>query len=207
MRFRVGAVPVDPRFQPDEEAWRKLKEPSFGVLILLALPVAALLVAGMLVGWAAVARASGADEGIRFSINPATMLVSLGALVALVVIHELAHVLALPRLGLTSRTVVGFWPSKLTPYVSYEGELARNRAIAAGLSPFVFLSLFPLLAGVLFAWIPAWLVALSTINALASSADLIGAALLAFQLPRRAVVRSKGLQTWWRDGMPDATRS
>ncbi len=198
MRFRVGPVPDNPGFQPDQHSWRKVKEPSFGVLMLLALPVAALMVAGMLAAWAAVARAAGTDEPVQFSITPATLLYSLAALAALVVVHELAHMLALPRFGSTSATVAGFWPSKLTPYVSYEGELARNRYIAAGLTPFVLLSLVPLLVGALFAWTPAWLVALSTVNAFASSGDLINAALLAFQVPRRAVVRSKGLETWWR---------
>lgn len=198
MRFHLGPVPEDPGFHPDYNEWRKLKEPSFGVLMLLAIPVAGLMVVGMLAAWSAVARAAGTDEPVQFVITPATLLYSLAALVALVVVHELVHMLALPRFGLTSATVAGFWPSKLTPYVSYEGELTRNRYIAAGLTPFVMLSLAPLLGGVLLGWTPAWLVALSTVNALASSGDLINAGLLALQVPRRGVVRSKGLETWWR---------
>lgn len=198
MRFNLGPVPEDPDFHPDGHEWRNLKEPSFGVLMLLVLPVAGLLVAGMLSAWATVARAADADEAVQFVMTPATLLYSLAALVVLVVVHELAHMLVLPRFGSTPATVVGFWPSKFTPYVSFEGELARNRYMIVGLTPFVLLSLVPLLAGALLGWAPTWLVALSTVNAFASSGDLINAGLLAAQVPRDGVVRSKGLATWWR---------
>lgn len=200
MRFHVGPVPDDPDFRPDGPDWRKIREPSFGVLMLLALPTSVLLAAGMLAAWAAVAGVS--SESSQVVIGLGTMVFLVAAIVALVAVHELTHAFALPKCGLTSATVAGFWPQKLTPYVSHEGELSRGRYIAVGLSPFVLLSLVPLFVGALFAWAPTWLVALSTLNAFAASGDLIGGALLAYQTPRGAVVRSKGLETWWRASDP-----
>jgi hypothetical protein len=149
--------------------------------------------------WVLLARVHGLDDPVQITLTPRTMLRSVAAPAALVVAHELVHVAALPGCGLTSATTVGFWPRKLTPYVSYEGELSRNRAIVVGLMPLLWLSAVPMLVALLFAWMPLWLVVLSTLNAFFSSGDLIGAVLLVTQTTRSAVVRKKGLETWWRE--------
>lgn len=198
MRFRIGPVPDDPGFDPAEGEWRKLTEPTFGVLMLRAISISVTVTAAVLSAWTALARVHGVEDAGQFVITPTTLLVGAFALAALAAVHELAHAAALPGLGLSSATVVGFWPGKLTPYVSYEGELPRNRYVSTGLTPFVLLSVLPLLIGLVFAWMPPWLVMLSTLNAFVSSGDLIGVGLLLWQTPREAVVRSKGLQTWWR---------
>lgn len=198
MRFRIGPVPDDMSFSPAEGEWRKLAEPTFGVLMLLAIPVSVSVTAAVLFAWTALARVHGVEDAGQFVITPTTLLVGVFALAALATVHELAHAAALPGFGLSSATVVGFWPQKLTPYVSYEGELARNRYAFAGLAPFLLLSGLPLLAGLMLGLMPPWLVMLSTLNAFVSSGDLIGVGLLLWQTPRDAVVRSKGLQTWWR---------
>jgi hypothetical protein len=198
MRFRIGPVPDDMSFSPAKGEWRKLAEPTFGVLMLLAIPVSLTVTAAVLSAWTALARIHGVEDAGQFVITPTTLLVGVLALAALATVHELAHAAALPGFGLSSATVVGFWPGKLTPYVSYEGELARNRYVLTGLTPFLLLSVLPLLIGLAFAWMPLWLVMLSSLNAFVSSGDLIGVGLLLWQAPREAVVRSKGLQTWWR---------
>jgi hypothetical protein len=108
------------------------------------------------------------------------------ALIGLVVVHELLHPVSLPGCGLTSATIAGVWPQKLTPYVFYEGELSRNRHILVDLMPFLLLSVVPLFAGLLFAWMPPWLVLLSAINTFASSGDFIASALLVWQTPSSA---------------------
>jgi hypothetical protein len=120
------------------------------------------------------------------------------ALVALIGGHELLHAASLPGFGLTPATTVGFWPRTLTPYVAYNGELSRTRFALVGLMPFLVISVLALLVGGLLGWMPFWVVALSTLNALLSSGDLIGATLLIAQTPRLAIVRNQGLETWWR---------
>ena len=198
MRFRIGPLPDDPGFRPEQGGWRKLKEPSFGLLLLLAFPTSALTAAGVLFVWVLLVRVRGLYGPVQVVIAPWTLLGAFAALVALVVAHELAHAVVLPRGGLTSATTLGFWPQTVTPYVSYQGELSRNRFLLVGLMPLLLWSAAPLVIGLLFAWIPLWMVLLSTVNALVSSADLIGAVLLLSQTPRSAVVRNKGLATWWR---------
>ena len=198
MKFRLGPLPDDPDFRPEEGGWRKLKEPPFGLLLLLALPTSVLIGGGVLLVWVLLARVHGIDGTTQIFLTPWTLLGSLAGLLALVVAHELAHAVVLPRGGLTSATTLGFWPQTVTPYVSYRGELSRNRYVAVGLMPLLLLSAVPLLVCLLSGWIPLSLVALSIVNALVSSGDLIGAVLLVSQTPRSAVVRNKGLETWWR---------
>ena len=198
MRIRIGPVLDNPAFFPEQGDWHNLTEPSFGLLMALSIPTGLLLGIGLLAAWAAVAGVRGVEDAGQVIITPVTVLVSIVAFVALVIAHEAAHAVILPRGELALRTTIGFWPEKLTPYVSYEGELSRNRTILVGLMPFVLLSLVPVLIGLLFGWMPLWLVLLSTVNAVVSSADVIGAVLVAVQIPPSAVVRKKGLETWWR---------
>ena len=56
----------------------------------------------------------------------------------------------------------------------------------------------PILIGLAFGWMPPGLVLLSMVNGFLSAADVIGAILLVLQTDRSAILRKKGLETWWR---------
>lgn len=51
MRLRFGPVPDDPGFAPEDGGWVRLKEPSFGRMMLMALPLSFVLVAGITLAW------------------------------------------------------------------------------------------------------------------------------------------------------------
>jgi hypothetical protein len=70
--------------------------------------------------------------------------------------------------------------------------------VVVGITPFIVLSVVPIIIGLCFSVAPFWLVALSTVNAFGASGDLIGAGLLALQVPASGRVRNKGRDTWWR---------
>ncbi len=198
MNLHIGPVPDDEQFRPEEATWHKLTTPSFRLLMLLSLPLSLITATGVLSVWAAIARAHGLEGNAQIVVTPSTLLTSLALVAALVLVHELLHVAALPQCGFTSGTVVGFWPEKLAPYVAYQGELPRWRFIVSGLMPLLALSGLPLLIGALSGWMPSWLVLLSAVNAFVSSGDLINTVLLVSQTPPSAVVRNKALETWWR---------
>jgi hypothetical protein len=198
MRLRVGPVPDDPEFHPEEGGWRRLKTPSFRLLMLLSLPLSVLAASGVLFVWAAVAAAHGIDANVPVAVTPSSLLVSVAAAMALAVVHELLHAAVLPRCGLTSGTIVGFWPRKLAPYVAYQGELPRYRFILLGLMPLLLLSGLPVVVGMLCAWMPWRVALLGAVNAFISSGDLINTVLLVWQTPPSAIVRNKRLETWWR---------
>jgi hypothetical protein len=198
MRLRFGPVPDDPDFAPEHGGWVRLKEPRFGLMLVAALPVSIVLVSGVLLAWGAVAQVRGIGGEATIVVYPVTALLSLLAVGALILAHELIHAAALPSGGLTAATTLGFWPKAATPYVCHEGELSRNRQIAVGVAPFLVLSVVPIIVGLCFSVAPFWLVALSAVNAFGASGDLIGAGLIAFQVPASGIVRNKGIDTWWR---------
>jgi hypothetical protein len=200
MRLRLGPVPDDPGFVPEDGGWVRLREPSFGRMMLMALPLSVLLAAGVSLAWGAVARVRGIEGEFGGAVTPAAALLVLVAFVALLVVHESLHAAALPAAGLSAATTLGFWPKTLTPYVSYTGELPRNRHILVGVTPFLVLSVAPIVVGLCFAVVPPWAVALGMANAFGASGDLIGSGLVALQVPSAALVRSKGRETWWRPG-------
>ena len=198
MRLRFGPMPDDPGFAPEDGGWIRLKEPSFGRMLLLALPLSAVLVTGIWMAWGAVAGLRGIEGESGGAVTLGTALSYLGAFVALLFVHELLHAVALPGAGLGAATTLGFWPKALTPYVSYEGELSRARHILVGITPFLVLSIAPILVGLIFSVVPPWAVAVGVVNAFGASGDLIGVGVLLSQAPSSAIVRSKGQETWWR---------
>ena len=133
MRIRIGPVPENPSFRPEEEGgWHKLTEPAFGVLLVLSLSTAMVPGSGVLAAWAAVASLHRVDDPLRVVVTARTLLLSVVALIGLVVVHELALALVLPDWGSTADTTLGFWPEKLTPYVCYGAELRAIEVFWSG---------------------------------------------------------------------------
>jgi len=198
MRFRLGPVPDEPGFRPEEGDWVRLREPSTAVMMLCVLPVAALVTTALVFAWSRV--------GIRETsgrIDVVGLAVFLVAGVALLLVHELLHAVALPRFGSSASTTLGFWPKWMTPYISHEGELPRGRNILVALMPFLVLSIAPLVACIIFPPAPLWAVVLSVLNGIGASADLVAATLIAVQVPASGFVRNRAHETWWRT--PDTT--
>ena len=88
------------------------------------------------------------------AVTLATALSYLVAFAAMLFVHELLHAVALPAASFGAATTVGFWPNTLTPYVSYEGELPRNRHVLVGVMPFFVLSIVPIVLGFCFSVVP-----------------------------------------------------
>jgi len=61
------------------------------------------------------------------------------------VAHELSHALVHPKAGLSPHSILGFWPSRVSFYANYDGEMSRNRLIAILLMPLLTISIVPLL--------------------------------------------------------------
>lgn len=130
--------------------------------------------------------------------NPYALLIILFLPPVVAIIHETIHVLAQPSFGFTERTVVGFWPKILSPYVVYRGVLSRSRMLVILLAPFLFLSFIPLLVAPVFGEAMGVGVLAAIFNAASSVADLAGAFVLARKVPAGAHVASHSGVGWWR---------
>ena len=124
------------------------------------------------------------------------------ALVGLTVIHELLHAVVHPMKGLSPRTVLGFWPSTLMFYAHYDGEVSRNRLIAILLTPLIIISIVPLVVAAVVQVTSGWAAFLSCFNAVLACVDMLGVAMLLFQVPRTAVVRNQGWKSYWKEADP-----
>jgi hypothetical protein len=217
MRFIIGHPPDDPDFAPEQETgWQKLREMGPATLLIVGSLAGVPLAALFSYAWSRVP-----GTGLSFSFDvmtlgrwaavlfPLLVIVTLATFLAsLIFVHELIHVLACPRFGLTSATVLGVWPSRVLAYGNHSGPVSFTRGIVVGLAPFLVLSVLPLL--VAFGGGPRWpLVAVvSVVNALVCGGDAVICLMLVCQVPFNATLRNEGWDTWWRpaehqDGQPE----
>ncbi len=104
--------------------------------------------------------------------------------------------------GLSDRTVVGFWPTRLVFFAHYEGSMSRNRFLTVFAAPTVLLTGVPVVLA-LAVGVQWWgLAIVALVNVVAASGDLVGLGLLLSQVPGGAIVRNKGWRSYWR--MPSA---
>jgi hypothetical protein len=156
-----------------------------------ALPVAAVSAAAVAIMWVLIVDVS----RIEWDDAILSAIVWVPGLIAL---HEAIHALLHPRFGLTSDTIVGFWPQQVFFYAAYLGEMSRERFVCVILAPFVVLSVGPLLIAP-FTEVPSGItVAISVMNAMLSCVDLVGVFYLIRGAPMKAIVRNKGWKTHWR---------
>jgi hypothetical protein len=106
---------------------------------------------------------------------------------------------------MNQKSIVGFWPKMVAPYVYYEGVLSRNRYILISTCPIVVLSLFPLLVAFVKPDIPVIIIAVSYLNFLLSGMDLASICLLLKHVPSGALVKNNGLDGYWRNKDNTAT--
>jgi len=192
MKFRFGAMPEDPEFDPKNQGWTSLRGPGPGKIQLIAIVIAVLL--GLLLQllfWLA-----GANVSPLQNIRNAP--IGLGIMLGIIPIHELLHLLCFPCFGLSENSIIGFWLRMFGPYVYYNGALSRNHVMLISACPFMVLSIIPLLGYFVMLNIPVVVVAVSYLNGLLCGADLISIFLLVKQVPSDALIRSKGFHSYWQ---------
>jgi hypothetical protein len=189
MRFHYGSIPENKDFNPEAEGWLSIREPGPIAMQVIAIPVALILLAV----WAVCVLSIQQDlPPLIFNIN--TLLI----LLLIVPVHELLHAFTHPGWGTSSNSIIGLWPSKGLFYAHYEGEMSRNRFLLVFVMPLIVLGVLPTL---LIRMKPEWtqsLLSISLFGTILASGDLVGVAIIFFQVPRSAVVRNKGSRTYWK---------
>ena len=202
MRLHVGPIPVSDSFCPQSAGWKQLREPAAWITMLLSLPIVFLAASWLGLIWFALwPSLAGLTFEAQSPMQPWATLIALPAgVLLLILIHELLHASATPQFGSSPATVLGFWPSLGAFYAHYDGEVSRNRFILVLLVPFTIISVVPLFLSAIIGWQSRIAALCSVLNALFSSADLLGAVLILAQVPSGARVRNQGWATWWRSG-------
>ena len=195
MKFHLGSLPEYDNFEPSDQ-WRAFEdnETSIWQWQIKALPVAVLNIVIILAVWAAITPVWEVFKGISF---PLPIVEALSCLFGVLLMHELIHGAIHPGAGFSSRTIVGFWPSRMLLYVTYSGEMNRNRYLAVLAAPLLVICLVPILVSVVLQVQSFWLVYITILNALLASGDILAIHAIR-KLPAGAVIRNKGCHAYWR---------
>lgn len=193
MRLHFGKIPESATFQPEQEAWVSMREPSPWKFQLLAVPIGVVTVIGLSLLW------DYADVRVT-SLSASAVFFFPVWIMGVVVIHELIHAAVHPGFGLTSQTILGFWPSKLLFYAHYDNVLSRNRFIAIFLAPLIALSLIPLMIALLIGYASFGVVFVSVFNGLLTCGDVLGFLIVWKMVPKGARVRNRGWKTYYKVG-------
>ena len=208
MKVHFGPPPQDPDFHPRRDGWTRLREPDPIVLQIIATPVAVLNLAILLVAWFGLAwfqprsvptfdwTADGNPWPLIVSyFSLSTVMVGIPMLIAA---HELAHAVGYPGGVRTNQTLIGIWPAKFLFYASHSGPVSRNRFLLICLLPLLSLTMLPLIGAALSQHITVGVAAVSIVNGAFSCGDQVIVAMIAWQVPRRAILRNQGWETWWK---------
>ncbi len=193
MKFVFGKIPDNSDFNPCTEGWVAIKEPTLWLSQLIALPIGLLIAILLGVLWYSATPLNKFGEEIKGSV--------LLWIIGIVICHELIHALFHPKCGVSSDTFLGFWPSKFLFYAHYDSILSKRRFMTILITPFVFLSLLPLMLCAVFQYAPAEMFSLSIFNTMLASVDVFGFFLVFWSVPQGVLVRNKGWKTYYR--MPE----
>ncbi len=188
MQLRVGPIPPNAAFQPEQGGWHPLREPGPVVLQLLAAPVSVLTGAGLFAAvlWLGLTNGSGVPSWVYGLV-----------VVAIIPVHEMLHAWTHPGHGRSAASIIGVWPARALFYAHYDDVLRRDRFVAILLMPFLILSLLPPAVAAAVRYDGAWVGVLSVVNGVFSCGDFVGVVLVLSQVPRGGIVRNQGYYTWW----------
>lgn len=194
MRFHIGPIPKPELSDMPPGEWTPMRH-DFGPIVmqLFAWPIGC--VAFVIVGWLWLHET---EVMKHLGTHPAALAAALiVASVALIPIHEFMHAITHPDFGMSRKTVVGAWPSHLLFYAHYDGPRSRERLIVCTATPFLIMTIAPLLISLIIGHANVIVAFVSTVNALASGADIFSICILLWQVPRRTNVLNQGWQTYW----------
>ena len=189
MKLVWGPVPESPGFEPRAEGFVPLREPSDGALILASIPISLALFVVFALAW---------NYWVPDGWYTLGLVDLAFGVVAMIVLHEWVHALTLPDQGAGENTVFGFYLRHVVFYTHYEGPIDRDQFLLTLLSPFVLLSIVPLVFCALIGEAPALLRFVSVWNAMGCSADILGFFLIVVSVPKHAAIRNQGTRTWWQ---------
>lgn len=194
MKIEIGPFQEDNTFLPDND-WTPLREFSIRDFQKRAIPLCLFNTALFGFLWLFFTPVS---QAMGKAPVPGMIFLNFSILVVVIVIHELIHALVHPGLGLSGKTVIRFWPSKMFVCTYYLGEITRNRSIAVQSMPVVVLSVLPLLAAIIMQTAPLWLAYTSIVNAFIASGDIVAVVMTIRELPGNSIIRTTGWNGYYR---------
>jgi hypothetical protein len=199
MRFHFGSIPESNDFNPEAEGWQTIREPDPKTIQIIGIPVSICL----LLLWAFFIIGFGLPHPLDIPFPPPEELFKIFSLGLVMVIpvalfYLFLGILALPKGGLTSNTIIGYCPQKRSLYTHYEGAMSRHRFILVILTPMLLLGVLPLLLMPVYPTVISSLIYISFWGVLISGSNIFGLWLILYNVPGDTVIRNKGWKTYWK---------
>ncbi|MEH7180211.1 DUF3267 domain-containing protein [Neobacillus vireti] len=181
-----------------KSGWVPLKEPKNLIsAILLSIPlmiVAAIISIGIINIFSSFSFGEFGLTSDSISIN-----INLGIifwLFLLLILHELLHLIFIPNFIQSEKTYTGL--TFFGGFVITEEEISKSRYLFITIAPFMILSIImPFLLGGLGLLTPT-LKFLIILNSMASSVDILNLLLIIKQVPKHAILKNNGTNTYWK---------
>jgi hypothetical protein len=190
MKLVFNKIPINDNFNPEEDGWTPLKEPkNMLISLLLSLPIGitAAFAVYLLVNWLQI------SHSFNFGMSLSFLL----ALFILIPLHEFFHAIFFPERVSSKNIIIGFIPKSFAFFAFYDQEMLRNRFLLVLIAPFILLSIFPVILMKVTTIHLDFLVEITIINSLLSCVDLLGMIFIISQVPSKALVRNKGIHSYW----------
>ena len=194
MMFRLGPLPEVPEFIPDD-SWILVREPTLGGFQLRAIPIAVVVTVSLAVLWI-IFTPIWHELGAQTFPLPISKFIA--CLLGVIVVHEFIHASIHPKIGISEKTMIGFWPSRMFVYTIYVGELTKNRCVAILIMPFIMISVVPLVFATITQTASFWVTYISILNGLLACGDILAANMTLRHFPNGATIRTKGWLTYWK---------
>ncbi|MTW14559.1 hypothetical protein GM658_28490 [Pseudoduganella eburnea] len=155
MLFRLGP-PLNSLSDSDLilGGWKPLRQLPFWLFQLCGILTGVIAAIATLILWKQFRPAYSPEFAAPWQIVGTVMI---AVLFAGLILQVAAH----PGYGLTDKTTLGIWVTRLTPYTYFDGVFSKRRYIFALLMPVTVLVVFPFLSAALSGWNSGWFIFIS----------------------------------------------
>lgn len=196
MRFHLGSFPESADFIPDA-SWRAFEdqEQSIWIWQLKAFPIAIINMGVIMLIWIILTPVEGILRDISFPLPLKGFLI---CFISVLIVHELIYAALHPMAGCSPRSILGFWPSRMFLYATYDGDITRNRYLAILLMPFIMISIIPIFVAAIGQVLNVWVVYITILNAYLAGGDIFSTSTI-LKLPPNTIIRNHGSNAYWKE--------
>ena len=189
MRFLFEKFPKNNDFDPENEGYHAINEPSFLKLCVMAIPV--IFISMFIIGLMLKIRL-GADYHLSMIDSFQDILI----LLALVPIHEMLHVIVFPDKISSTDIFIGTYRGAI--YVEYLQDIKKERFLLGLILPIIVLTVIPVLFLMISNINYPLLSKIAIMNMVLSSLDVLSFYGILRKIPANAKIRNKDSRSYWR---------
>lgn len=189
VRFLFEKFPENNDFDPENEGYHAINEPSFLKLCLMAIPV--IFISMFIIGLMLKIRL-GADYHLSMIDSFQDILI----LLALVPIHEMLHVIVFPDKISSTDIFIGTYRGAI--YVEYLQDIKKERFLLGLILPIIVLTVIPVLIILSTNVNYILLSKIALMNMVLSSMDVLSFYGILRKIPANAKIRNKDSRSFWK---------